>query len=288
MAPPICKRSRSQEDDSSRRPWKAESPYYKHPKHSRDGMTRQYDNCRYDCHAGSSSSHNRAAEEYTPANDKNKSKHFQPAGPKKTRDVRGQINFDDEVLVRQKEADEENQSLKEEIKVKRKEMEWKCEELAEKRKEILALQKEVGNLKNKKEKQGTLDVNAGLNKKNAALKEEKKNLIETQKDLKSKIKDMEWEATLTKSKLKDLEDKKEKYRKERNDGLDEITKANKSITRLRGERDKAKDDLNKNISANNDAVKRQKEGFKKSKDVLRKKITDLEHKLAKLSINNRL
>ena len=32
-------------------------------------------------------------------------------------------------------------------------------------------------------------------------------------------------------------------------------------------------------------LKRQKEGFKKSKDVLRKKITDLEHKLAKLSIN---
>ena len=285
MAPPIRKRSRSQEDDSSRRPWKTESPYYKHPKHSRDGMTRQYDNGRYDRHAGTSTSRNRAAEEYTPASDKNKSNTFQPAGPKKPRDVRGQIDFSDEVLVRKKEADEENQSLKEELKVKRKEMEWKCEELAEKRKEILTLQKEVGNLKNKKEKQGTLDVNAGLNKKNAAPKEEKKSLNDTQKDLKSKIKDLESEASLIKFKLKEVEVKKEKYRKEKNDAFDEIMKANKSITRLRGERDKAKDDLIKNISANKENVKRHEEGFKKSKDGLRKNIADLEFKLAKLSIN---
>ena len=82
-----------------------------------------------------------------------------------------------------------------------------------------------------------------------------------------------------------MEDKKEKYRKERNEVLDEIKKANKTSARLRDERDKAKEDLNKNISANKDAVKSLEEGFKKSKDVLRKEIADLEQKLAKLSSN---
>ena len=154
---PSRKRSRSEDENLPHRAWKNESlNRFSKP------ANREYS--RYSPRASGSST--RAADEHTPVHGHDKpNQRPRLEAPKKSKDFRGRMNFDEEVLVRKKDDDEVS-SLREELKYKRRELEWKVEEISEKRKEILNQQVLINTLKNKKEKQGTLNINEALNKKN--------------------------------------------------------------------------------------------------------------------------
>ena len=197
------------------------------------------------------------------------------------------MNFNEEELVRKTESDDEVKSLREEIKEKRRELEWKVEELADKRKEIQSQQVLINTLKNKKEKQGTLDINQGLIKKNAALKEDKKKLLEDIKTIKTKAKEMNTAASKDTAGTKALEEKKEKYRQERNKALEDLAKSNKDNDRLRDERKKAQDDFTNLKVEHAEHVERLNDvNQKEAKDGLRKTIANLEERLNILTLED--
>ena len=274
MYNPSKKRSRSEEEKfPSRRTWKSERDNRFSRPASRESAH------KLSRPSGSSA---RAAEEQTP---KPAYRPREDGPPRKTKEFRGRINFDDEELVRRSDSAAEILSLKEELKDKRKELEWKVEELSEKRKEVQDQQVLINTLKNKKEKQGTININEALNKKNTALKEDKKKLLEDNKALKAKVKDLETAAAaFANGKFKDLEVTKERYRKERNKALLDLESSSKDNERLRKDKKEALDDLETSKAEQIKQVDRLKENQKDAKEVLRRTIANLEERVRSLTL----
>ena len=201
------------------------------------------------------SSSSRTDAEVTP---KTRSKVSTPDAPKKHMDV-GEENEKDDT-----------------IKELREELLEKTKELKAKKKEITGQTIEINTLKKKKEKDGILTINDNLNKKNNRLKLENAELKQVSNDLKVKV--------------ADLEASTEPGADAVNKGsVEEVKSLEKTLKRVRKERDAAKDELKRmdvKYETSKETIKDLETKQKAAEARFEEELSRLEGKLKKLDVDD--